>query len=212
MVKDGTLKTLLTSRTPSAKGQLSNGHARRTADGGAFHGSATNLFVTGKGAQARKALEAQLVAQAKAQGNKYGLMVKQFDYAAITAAPEFSRRELIQMVKTADIQLPPPTSIAYRVYPGGKQELVRGAQLDLLPMSAWEDVIGVSKETTTYNFLASDQSQLALKLSGGTDDGFVPSGGIESGIITPDLMLKRVDVRGATSGELPPPMLPKPGK
>ena len=41
VVKDGTLKTLLTSRTPSQKGQISNGHARRTALGGAFHGSAT---------------------------------------------------------------------------------------------------------------------------------------------------------------------------
>jgi hypothetical protein len=210
VIKDGMLKTLLLSRTPSQKGQVSNGHARRTADGGAFHGSATNLFVAGKGAAPRKALEAQVVSQAKAQGLKYGLIVKQFDDAAITAAPEFSRRELIQMVKTADIQLPPPTSIAYRVYPGGKMELVRGAQLDLLPMTAWEDVLGVSKEVTTYNFLASDQSQLALKLGGGTDDGFVPSGGIESGIVTPDLMLKRVDVRGATGGELPAPLLPKP--
>ncbi|HEY4055087.1 MAG TPA: metallopeptidase TldD-related protein [Kofleriaceae bacterium] len=210
VIKNGMLETLLTSRTPSQKGQVSNGHARRTADGGAFHGSATNLFVTGKGAQPRKALEAQVVAQAKAQGLKYGLIVKQFDDAAITAAPEFSRRELIQMVKTADIQLPPPTSLAYRVYPGGKMELVRGAQLDQLPMTAWEDVLGVSKEITTYNFLASDQNQLSLKLTGGTDDGFVPSGGIESGIVTPDLLLKRVDVRGATGGELPAPLLPQP--
>src|SRR5262249_54525143 len=34
VVKDGILKTLLTTRTPSAKGQNSNGHARRTAEGG----------------------------------------------------------------------------------------------------------------------------------------------------------------------------------
>src|ERR1043165_6344104 len=49
VVKDGILKTLLRSRTPSKKGQTSNAHARRTADGGAFHGSATNLFVSAKG-------------------------------------------------------------------------------------------------------------------------------------------------------------------
>ena len=55
VVKDGTLKTLLTTRTPSQKGGRSNGHARRTADGGAFHGSATNLFVVGTGGVSRMA-------------------------------------------------------------------------------------------------------------------------------------------------------------
>ena len=77
-------------------------------------------------------------------------------------------------------------------------------------MTAWEDVLGVSKEITSYNFLAATESQLQLKLTGGTDDGFVPSGGIESGIVTPDLLLKRVDVRPMSSGDLPQPLLAKP--
>jgi len=210
VVKDGTLKTLLTSRTPSQKGQTSNGHARRTADGGAFHGSATNLFVIGKGAVPRKALEQKLISAARGEGLKYGLIIRRFDDAAITAAPEFSRRELVQMIKSTDQQLPPPTVLAYRVYPSGKEELVRGVQLAEVPIRAWKDVIGVSKETTTYNFLAANENQLSLRLTGGTDDGFVPSGGIESGIVTPDLLLKEVDVSGSTAGERPAPILPKP--
>lgn len=210
VVKDGTLKTLLTSRTPSQKGQTSNGHARRTADGGAFHGSATNLFVLGKGAVPRKALEQKLISAARGEGLKYGLVIRRFDDAAITAAPEFSRRELVQMIKSTDQQLPPPTVLAYRVYPNGKEELVRGVQLAEVPIRAWKDVIGVSKEITTYNFLAATENQLALRLTGGTDDGFVPSGGIESGIVTPDLLLKEIDVSGSTAGERPAPLLPKP--
>ena len=210
VVKDGTLKTLLTSRTPSQKGQTSNGHARRTADGGAFHGSATNLFVIGKGAVPRKALEQKLISAARGEGLKYGLVIRRFDDAAITAAPEFSRRELVQMIKSTDQQLPPPTVLAYRVYPNGKEELVRGVQLAEVPIRAWKDVIGVSKEITTYNFLAATENQLALRLTGGTDDGFVPSGGIESGIVTPDLLLKEIDVSGSTAGERPEPLLPKP--
>ena len=99
------------------------------------------------------------------------------------------------MIKTTDQQLPPPAILAYRVYPNGKEELVRGVQLAEVPIRAWKDVIGVSKETTTYNFLAATESQLQLRLTGGTDDGFVPSGGIESGIVTPDLLFKELDVR-----------------
>jgi TldD protein len=210
VVKSGTLRTLLLSRTPSAKGQVSNGHARRTAEGGAFHGSATNLFINARGGTPRKALYDKLVAAARAEGLKYGLVIKRFDDAAVTGAPEFTRRELIQMIKTADQQLPPPALVAYRVYPGGKQELVRGVQLTPLPIRAWKEVIGVSKEVSVFNFLASTESQLQLRLTGGTDDGFVPSGGIESSIITPDILLKEVDITGALTAVRPPPVVAKP--
>ncbi|MCW5800972.1 MAG: hypothetical protein KIT31_01055 [Deltaproteobacteria bacterium] len=210
VIKDGFLKTLLTSRTPSQKGQTSNGHARRTADGGVFHGSATNLFVSGKGGVPRKTLEAQLIAAARAEGRKYGLIIKQFDDAAVSSAPEFSRRELVQMIKTTDQALPPQATIAYRVYPDGRREIVRGVQLKEVAIKAWKQVLGVSSDTTTYNFLNATESQLQLRLTGGTDDGFVPSGGIESSIITPDLLVNDMDVNGTTAGEHPVPVVPKP--
>ena len=211
VVKNGMLKTLLLSRTPSAKGQISNGHARRNAEGGAFHGSATNLFVSARGGMSRKALVGKLVNLAKAEGLKYGLIVKRFDDAAVTGAPEFTRRELVQMIKTTDPLLPPAALIAYRVYPNGKQELVRGAQLTDVPIRAWKDVVGTSKDLTVYNFLApTDANQLTLRLTGGTDDGFVPSGGVESSIITPDLLLKEIDVTTSNFGVRPTPAVAKP--
>jgi len=210
VIKDGSLKTLLLSRTPSQKDQVSNGHARRTADGGAFHGSATNLFLSAKGGVSRKALESKLVASAKGEGLKYGIVVRRFDDAAITGAPEFTRRELVQMIKSTDPTLPPPLIVAYKVFPDGKEQLVRGTQLAEIPIRVWKDVIGTSSERTVYNFLAATDSQLTLRLQGGTDDGFVPSGGIESAIITPDLLVKELDVYGSTAGERPTPAVPRP--
>jgi TldD protein len=210
VVKDGVLRTLLTTRTPAHKASRSNGHARRTADGGAFHGSATNLFVLGKGGVPRRALEQRLIAAARAEGLRYGLLIKKLDDAAITSAPEFSRRELVQMIKSTDQALPPPAILAYRVYLDGRRELVRGVQMAEVPIRAWKDVIGVSTELTAYNYLAANESQLQLRLTGGTDDGFVPSGGIESAIVTPDLLFKEIDVFGAKL-ERPLPLVPKPG-
>ena len=212
VVKAGVLRTLLTSRTPSAKNQTSNGHARRTAEGGAFHGSATNLFVSGKGGIPRKALEQQLVAASRGEGLKYGVVIRRFDDAAITSAPEFSRREMVAMIKSTDQQVPPPALLTYRIYPNGKEELVRGVQLAEVPIRAWKDVIGVSKEVTTYNFLAANESQLQLRLQLGAEDGFVPSSGIESSVVTPDLLLKEIDLNGSGAGARPAPILPKPGK
>ncbi|MFT3694353.1 MAG: metallopeptidase TldD-related protein [Kofleriaceae bacterium] len=212
VVANGMLKSLLTSRTPSAKGQSSNGHARRTASGGAFHGSATNLFVTAKGGVSRKALEQRLVAAAKGDGKKFGIVIRRFDDAAISGAPDFTRRELMQMLKSTDQALPPPVATAYRIYPDGKEELVRGVQLGDVPIKAWKDVMGTSTETTSMNFLAAQESQLELRLTGGTDDGFVPSSGIESGIITPDLLFKDLELDGSTMGRRALPVVGKPGK
>lgn len=215
VVKDGILKTLLLSRTPSKKGQLSNGHARRTANGGAFHGSATNLFVSGRGGVPRAQLVSKLIGAAKSDGLKYGLIIRRMDDAAITSAADFSRRELIQIVKAADVTLPPPAILAYRVYPNGKQELVRGFKLGDIPPTVFEDVLGVSNEITTYNFLATTDSQVQSKVNihiGINDEGWVPSAGIESAVITPDLLLKRIQVGGPMGAEHAMPVVPKPGK
>ncbi len=209
VVRDGKLLSLLQSRTPSGRGATSNGHARRTADGGAFRGSATNLFVSGKGGVSRKALLARLAAAAKAEGLPYGIVIRRFDDPAITAAPERSRRELVQLVKSSDTELPPPALLAYRVYPNGKEELVRGVQLAEVPVRAWKDVIATSTELTSYNFLAANEQWLELVVRG-TDDGFVPSGGIESSVITPDLLFKELDIVPSTLGQRPRPRIPSP--
>ncbi len=210
VVKGGFLKQLLTSRTPSRKGAVSNGHARRTAGGGVFHGSATNLFLSGKGGVPRKALEQKLLAAARAEGLPYGLIVRSFDDAAVTAAPEFTRRELVQLISNADVDLPPPVSVAYRLFPNGKLELVRGVQLTQVPIRAWKDVIGVGNTPFVYNYLAPTDSYLEQKVQGFQSDGFVPSGGIESAIVTPDLLFKELDVVDNTTGQHPLPLIPPP--
>jgi hypothetical protein len=143
---------------------------------------------------------------------KYGLVIRRFDDAAVTGAPEFTRRELFQMIKSTDQELPPPATLAYRVYPGGKEELVRGVQLAEVPMRSWKDVTAVSTEKTVYNFLAPFESQLQLRLTGGTEEEFVPSGGIEASIVTPDLLFKELDVSGSRAGVRPLPVVEKPGK
>lgn len=209
VIKGGFLKQLLTSRTPSRKGAVSNGHARRTAAGGMFHGSATNLILKGTGGQSRAALEARLLAAAKDDGLKYGLIIRSFDDGAITSDPEYSRRELVQMLSNADLELPPPGSTAYKLYPNGKLELVRGVQLDTVPIRAWKDVIGVGTQPIVYNYLAPSESFIEQRING-VDEGFVPSGGIESAIVTPDLLFKELDVEPNTVGQHPMPAIPPP--
>lgn len=213
VAKAGLLSTLLNSRTPANKDDLSNGHARVQGEGGVFRGSATNLFITAKGAVTRKALQAKLVAAGKSEKLPFTLVITRFDDAAITGAPEYAQRELVQLYSQRDkvLKLPPPAILAYKVLPNGKRELVRGVQLREIPITVWKDnVVAASKETTTYNFLASNQPELLLRLSGGTDNGYVPSGGIESAVITPDILLKSLTLTGSSVPERAAPVIAPP--
>jgi len=209
VVKGGMLKTLLMSRTPARKGDVSNGHARRTAPGGMFHGTATNLILSGKSGLDRKKLVARLLSEAKGNGLGYGVIVKQMDDAAITSQPEMTRRELLAMFQNTDTDLPPPATLVYKVYPGGKEELVRAAQVGEVPIRAWKDLIAVGKTSTVLNFLASGDGYVIQKING-TNEGAVPSSGIESAVVTPDLLFKELDILPYTVGKRAKPAVPRP--
>ncbi len=209
VIKDGKLQELLMSRTPSSDQGESNGHARLQMPGGVYRGSATNLSVSGKKPQSRKLLRKKLLAEAKAQGLPYAIIIKQFDDVAITANTEISRIAKIQLLQSMNPQSPPAATLAYRLYPSGREELVRGVQLEPIDMRAWRDVIGVGTQKTLKNFLATTESPF-LKLIAGAGPGRVPSAGIESSIVTPDLLFRELDLKASKYGLRPPPMLPAP--
>ncbi len=209
VIKDGKLEELLMSRTPSPDQSGSNGHARLQIPGGVYRGSATNLSVSGKKAQSRKLLRKKLLAEAKSQGLPFAIIIKQFNDVEITSNTEISRIAKVQLLQSMNPQAPPPATLAYRLYLDGREELVRGVQLEPVDMRAWRDVIGVGKKKTLKNFLATTDSPF-FKLIAGAGPGRVPSAGIESSITTPDLLFRELDLKASKYGLRPPPLLPAP--
>ncbi len=209
VIAAGLLKSLLSSRTPSRQGEVSNGHARRGTSGGVFRGSATNLFVEGKQGQSAAQLKRKLLAEAQAQGLQYALIIRRLDDPAITGTPELTMRELLHLFTTTDPQMPPPAVLAYKVYPNGKEELVRGVQLRPVSIRAWRDIMAVGNTLTVFNFLAAGEHHLVQKLNG-VGNGEVPSSGIESSVVTPDLLFKELEVTGTVTGRREPPLVPSP--
>jgi hypothetical protein len=158
---------------------------------------------------AAAALKNKLLGEVRAAGLTSGLVIRQFDDAAVTATTELARRELIQIAVNTNQALPPPTLLAYRVTLDGKEQLVRGAQLDELPIKAWKDVVAVGNTPTVANYLASTESQIEHRIDG-VEEGFVPSSGIESSVTTPDLLFKELDVVPSTIGLRARPLVPPP--
>ncbi len=209
VLKDGKLVELLMSRTPSKDQPESNGHARLSMPGGVFRGSATNLMLSGKKPMSSAQLRKKLLAEAKAQGLPYAIVIKQFDDPAITSNTEMSRLAMLPVLQSLNPQSPPNSTLAYRLYPDGREELVRGVQLEPVDMRAWRDVIAVGKNITVQNFLATTDDPFLQRLTG-VGGGRVPSGGIESSISTPDLLFKELELKATKYGMRMQPILPAP--
>ena len=209
VIKDGRLKTLLMSRTPSNRIKDGNGHARLVMPGGVFRGSPTNTFVASKKRKSAKALERELISAVRSAGLQYGIVIEQFDDPAITSNPELNALELFQILQTIDPDSPPPINIAYKLYTNGKRELVRGVQLKPIEFGKWKDLIATGNKDHVKNFLASTDNPLFVRIRG-VGDGFTPSAGIESAVITPDLLFEDLEILRSTVGRRPPPILARP--
>ncbi len=211
VVRDGQLENLLMSRVPSESQDETNGHARLSIPGGVYHGSATNLLLSGERGQSRAALRRSLLREAREQGLDYGIVIRRLDDPHVTANAELSRLELFQLLQGRNPDAPPGALLAYRVYPDGREELVRGVQLGPVPMRAWRDVMAVGRERTVFNYLATTDDPNLVRISGSVP-GFVPSGGIESAVVTPDLLFRELDVLRDTTLRRPEPAVPHPAQ
>ena len=209
VIKKGRLQNLLMSRTPNGAQLLSNGHARLSMPGGVFRGSTTNLLVKSSSGLSKNRLRKKLLSESKAQGLDYGVIVKLMDDPFITSSRELTRVELVQILNTVNSSAPPPVLLAYKLYKNGKEELIRGMGLDTIELRAWKDLLATGKSPFTANFLSTIEDPLLRRLAG-VGPGFVPSGGVESSITTPDLLFKELDMVPIQLGRLPQPKVNRP--
>jgi hypothetical protein len=153
IVDKGVLKTYPMSRVPTGKVPASNGHAR----GG--QGGIGNLFVGTQKPESRAALKRKLIQLAKENDQDYGLLVDDF------LEPETGgRQEMLEMFAMmrgsgrvgGDIQLPRP-AIVYRVFPDGREELVRGASFKSISFQALKDIVGMGDSAIVLNTTSQGQ-------------------------------------------------------
>jgi predicted Zn-dependent protease len=179
LIEGGTLKALLMSRAPRKGMPHSNGHGRRTLFG---TGEATlsNLLVRPTHPKSVAELKRALLAEAKAAGRSYAIIVRLLEDAGTGGrftSPFGSR--------SADA--PVPLALV-KVTLDGKEQLLRGGTLSPFPLRAFEEIVAAGGDFAVAS----------------------GAGMISSSVVSPALLFKRVDIKKPTGPQTQPPVVPAP--
>jgi len=180
VVDKGILRNFLMSRTPIEGFDRSNGHGRRQQG---FHVVArqSNLIVESTKQVSHTELKRLLIEQVKAADKPYGLF---FD--DIEGGFTFTQR----MLPNAFNVLP---TIVYRIYPDGKEELVRGVDLIGTPLIAFSKIVAADDQTAVFNGVC------------GAESGWVPVSAT-----SPGLLISQIEVQRKEKSQERLPFLPSP--
>ena len=180
LVDHGKLVGFLMGRNPIAAGPHSNGHGRKQPglDPVARQG---NLIVTADKTVEAADLEKMLIAEIKKQGRPYGMVFTDIS-GGFTNTSAFAP----QAFKVNPV-------LAYRLYPDGKRELVRGIDISGTPLVALQSIRAASREVQTFNGVC------------GAESGWVPVSAS-----APSLLLDKLEVEKAFIPPDRPPVLGAP--
>jgi hypothetical protein len=196
LVDKGFLKTLLSSRIPTRRIRESNGHER----GGAAMLSVIEMISTDPKKQLSKAdLRKRLLKLAKDRALPYGIVVKKVLNQNILYTT-------LYRLTSGDYPFSPseskvPVLEVYKLYPDGREELVRGLEGAGFSVQAFKDIIAVGKESYALNFLAP-----------AVTSPFITRGAqyLPSTVIVPNLLFEDGEMRPLEADFPKPPLLPAP--
>lgn len=189
LIENGILKTLLTTRNPIPGIDKSTGNRRGEGP------LPSNLVLTSNRAMTREELDdefAQLIAE---RGAEYGVVVRRLGNPSLQFSSSFSMEAMLARSRG---QSPVHTaSLAYKVYPDGREELIPRAELVAVTDAAFKDIVGVSDTSTLYSFTHN--------ASGGLLPSSILGASMGSPVVTvstPDLLFEEVTIR-KPSGNVP---------
>jgi len=198
LVEKGTLKTFLLTRTPPLKKfDGSNGRARMSGSFGADGPGFGNLFIRASQTLPFAELKKKLIYLCH-EGNKpYGILVRKLDYPSSASIDEL--RKLAQSSSNTRPAAPP--LLVYKVYPDGKEELVRSLRFHGLTTHSLKDIVGASDESVVFDFIDSN-APFALMGAG----SFTTS----VSVIAPAILFDELELEPVQEETPKPPIVPPP--
>ena len=189
LVENGILKSLLTSRNPVPGIENSTGNRRGSGP------APSNLLVTSSRGMNQEELLAEFMLLVEERGGDYGIVIRRLARPDAGDGPG-SVFSMLQRGPQAGPALG-HTSLAYKVFPDGREELLPKAELAAVTEAAFRDIVAVSETSTVYSFPHSSV--------GGMLPSFLAGAlGLEEtvSVSIPDLLFEELSLR-KPSGNVP---------
>lgn len=180
LVEHGVLRDFLMSREPTRAVGRSNGHGRRSP-GYQIVPRQANLVVEPEQVVTTAALKRALILEVERAGLEYGLR-----FSEISGGYTQTARYETQAFKVMPV-------LVYRVYPDGREELVRGVDIEGTPLTALSKIKLASDDFQVFNGVC------------GAESGWVPVSAT-----SPSLLVSQIEVARQELTEHRPPVLPSP--
>jgi predicted Zn-dependent protease len=180
LVDQGILRGFLMSRSPTRGFTQSNGHGRREI-GESVVARQGNLVVQPTQQVSVAELKRKLLAEIARQNKPYGLRFRD-----ISGGYTNTEREGPQTFKVLPL-------VVYRVYPDGREELVRGVDLEGTPLTVLSKILAAGDDFAVFNG------------SCGAESGWIPVAAA-----SPSLLVEQIEVARREKEQTRPPLLPAP--
>ncbi len=180
LIENGVLKNFLMSASPVKNFPHSNGHGR----GELGHRPVArmgNTRVIAAQTVSYPELEQQLLDEIKKQNKPYGYIIE--DLSGGFTMTETFMPQAFKLTPT----------LVQRVYPDGRKEVVRGADMVGTPLVSFNEVLAAADDYAVFNG------------SCGAESGWVPVSGI-----APSVLLRKLEIEKAGKATTKPPVLPPP--
>ena len=201
VVEKGVLKSFLTTREPVKGFSQTNGHARLPGMFGDRSAAIGNLFVHASQAKPMPALKAQLIEMCKRSGKPYGILVRKLDYPSSMSVDELRAAAASMMQSGSGARPVSPPLLVYRVYPDGREELVRGLRFRGLSARTLRDIIAAGDDDFVFDFI-NNGAPFALLGAG----GYVAP----TTVVAPSLLFEEVELERPQEDRSKPPLVPAP--
>ena len=200
VIEKGVFKAFLATRQPAKNALVSSGHARLMGGFGAHAAAISNLLVQAREAEALSALKARLIQMCKDRDLPYGLLIRKLDFPFAGSNAEIQSLQATSTQSGGSIRPLSPPLLAYRVYPDGREQLVRGLRFKGVRTRSLRDILAASSETAVLDYI-NNGAPLARAGVGGY---IAPTSVVAPGVLFDEL---EVD-RGQEQLEKPPIVSP----
>lgn len=197
LIEKGRVRNFLLTRQPVKRYVGSNGRARMPGRFGARTAVFSNLFVRAGETVPGAELKTRLLEMVKERDLPFGMMVRKMDFPSSAPADE------VRQVLSGNTGGRPISSplMLYRVYPDGREELVRGLRFRGLNTRALRDIVAASRESTAFSY----QNNLAAFALMGAGQ-YVTA----CSVVAPSVLFEDLELEVPQDEQPKPPVVPPP--